>query len=77
VRGRARLCVDEEERDAEPVLGAALEAFAGAQLDVVVTIAGVDPEELSPLRNVRLERFLPTGRSSNTQRASSATTAWE
>ena len=39
----------------------ALEAFAGEDLNVVVTTAGVDPSNFTPPPNVRVIKFLPHG----------------
>jgi MGT family glycosyltransferase len=46
-------------QDDRRIVEAACEAFAGEQLDAVVTTADVDPSGLEPPPNVRIERFVP------------------
>jgi MGT family glycosyltransferase len=53
-------CSTEFQNDGK-LVGAALEALAGEDVEVVVTTAGVDPSPFTPPPNARIERFVPHG----------------
>ena len=53
-------CSTEFQNDGK-LVQTALEAFAGEDLNVVVTTAGVDPSNFTPPPNVRVIKFLPHG----------------